>query len=690
MKKPLLNILIFFSKSLDELSRKMLKIAFLVSCRAIWRKFAARRAGVAMIIALAAPVLVASTGFSVDVGYWYEQQESLQSAADAAALSAANAAANYSDTTIYQAEPFAVAAANKATNGQFAFTSTSLVVAVGATAATGAGTVIPWTATATIPRGSFFSRARGLGMPGMSGGTQSASATVDVVGTTGPDCLYSNGEIYATGGAKITASNCDFYSGSPACVASDTSAISADPSATISAQAITTTGCAYANTSGGAYVGTNAGSAANGATTGYQVTNNAAAKPDPLASMGSPPSWPSMPAAPNATSTATVLTPSLGYNTNSGAWGDCIYTAPYSGNCEMFAGTFNGLSSVGGNNLTLNYTGSTSPTYISGGFGGTENGTITMNGPGGYFITGGMTVADGAAFNMAATNYVINGGTTFKNGSISMGAGTDYFTGPVNGSGVPTGWGMTLNTPNFAFSGGTWYVNGGFSASGSTPNMTLGQGTYMFAAYSGSTSPAFLGGTSGNITFTGGTYFFNGGLTVGGQTNVTFGPGIYYIENGNLNITASGNITVNGATFVLENGAGYTFSGGSNVSMTAPTASCVPPASYPEASYTSMFPYDGTDGEGICGILVYQARGDTAADSVDEGANSTMNGVVYALSAPLSVSGGANYGASSTANTFGILASSVSDTGSGRITLSSAVGGALGGGSTTNTLLLVN
>jgi len=67
-----------------------------------------------------------------------------------------------------------------------------------------------------------------------------------------------------------------------------------------------------------------------------------------------------------------------------------------------------------------------------------------------------------------------------------------------------------------------------------------------------------------------------------------------------------------------------------------------------------------------------------------------MNGVVYALSAPLSVSGGANYGASSTANTFGILASSVSDTGSGRITLSSAVGGALGGGSTTNTLLLVN
>jgi Flp pilus assembly protein TadG len=671
------------------MSRKMLDHAVLVSCRAAWRKLAARRAGVAMIIALAAPVLVASTGFSVDVGYWYEQQESLQSAADAAALSAANAAANYSDTTTFEAEPFAVAAANKATNSQFNLNSSSLVLTVGATAASGSSTVTPWTATATIPRGSFFSRSNGLGLPGFPAGTQSASATVDVVGTTGPDCLYSNGEIYATGGAKITASNCDFYSGSTTCAANDSSAISADPSATISAQAVTTTGCAFANTSGGAYVGTNAGNAGDGATTGYQVTNHAAAQADPLASMGNPPSWPSMPAAPSSTSGASTVTANLGYGT-SGAWGNCTYNGTYSGNCEMPAGTFNGLNYFSINSLLMNDASSTSATYITGGFTGYVNNTITMDGPGGYFINGGMSVGDGTAFNMAAANYVINGGTTFSNGAISMGTGTDYFTGQVNGSGVPTGWAMTLNTPSFNFSGGTWYVNGGFSASGSSPTMTLGQGTYMFSSYSGSTSPAFLGGTSGNLTFTGGTYFFNGGLTVSGATNLTFGPGIYYIENGNLNITASGSITVNGATFVLENGAGYTFSGGSTVSMTAPTASCVPPASYPEASYTSMFPYDGTDGEGICGILVYQARGDTAADTVDEGSSSTMNGVVYAPNAPLAVSGGANYGATSTSTTFAIIASSVTDTGSGHITLSAAAGGALGGGTTTNTLLLVN
>jgi len=67
-----------------------------------------------------------------------------------------------------------------------------------------------------------------------------------------------------------------------------------------------------------------------------------------------------------------------------------------------------------------------------------------------------------------------------------------------------------------------------------------------------------------------------------------------------------------------------------------------------------------------------------------------MNGVVYTPNAPLSVSGGANYGATSTSTTFAIIASSVSDTGTGHITLSAAAGGALGGGTTTNTLLLVN
>ena len=93
-------------------------------------------------------------------------------------------------------------------------------------------------------------------------------------------------------------------------------------------------------------------------------------------------------------------------------------------------------------------------------------------------------------------------------------------------------------------------------------------------------------------------------------------------------------------TFVLEGNAGYIFNGGATVNITAPTSNCVSPSAYPESAYENQAsPYDGTDGEGICGIAIYQARGDTTGDTVDEGAGSTFNGAIYAPSAPLTISG---------------------------------------------------
>lgn len=54
-----------------------------------------RTAGVALIIGLSAPLLMAATGLALDVGYWFQTQTSLQSAADAAAEAAANAEITY-------------------------------------------------------------------------------------------------------------------------------------------------------------------------------------------------------------------------------------------------------------------------------------------------------------------------------------------------------------------------------------------------------------------------------------------------------------------------------------------------------------------------------------------------------------------------------------------------------------------
>jgi len=47
-----------------------------------------RRAGIAVMTALSLPVIVATGGFTVDVGIWDGQQTALQAATDAAAVKA--------------------------------------------------------------------------------------------------------------------------------------------------------------------------------------------------------------------------------------------------------------------------------------------------------------------------------------------------------------------------------------------------------------------------------------------------------------------------------------------------------------------------------------------------------------------------------------------------------------------------
>ncbi|HQT66863.1 MAG TPA: pilus assembly protein TadG-related protein [Acetobacteraceae bacterium] len=78
-----------------------------------------------MIIALSLPVLLGFTGFAVDAGYWYANNEDLQTAADAGALAAARA--NNPDPTAAQAT--AVAAANMATNNKYNFVAPGKVPA---------------------------------------------------------------------------------------------------------------------------------------------------------------------------------------------------------------------------------------------------------------------------------------------------------------------------------------------------------------------------------------------------------------------------------------------------------------------------------------------------------------------------------------------------------------------------------
>jgi Flp pilus assembly protein TadG len=613
----------------------------------ILRRLRDRSAAVALMIAIAAPLLIAFTGLVVDVGYWYQEEVNLQNAADAAALAMAQGYITFNATTQTQQTqilPLAVAAANNATSNQYNLTSTMVVIT---------GTTTRWTATITAPQQGFFSLVRGPGLGGFRLGTQSASATASVAQAVSPPCLLAT----ATTGTGITTSGAALVQGVNCTINANSSSASSitvsGGSGVITGSSVNTVGNVSISGSNG-YIGKNQSPVPYGTTA---ATPNGSATPDPLASMGAMPAWPAM-----QVFSSTAPTNVSSYITNSfsssGTWGSCVTGS--NPTCNFFAGVLTGLNNVNATKVTFNannYSGVPAETFITGGLGGNEQGSLVLS---------------GNRYNIAGPGV----------------------TGTVN---TPTGWAWTVNTPTLTIAPGVDYINGGMMLNGSSPVVTFGQGTYFFSSYSSST-PA-LDDSNANITFTGGTYFFNGGLTVEGNGTINFGPGIYYIENGDLNFAAGSHVTATGATFVLENGASYQFQGGYvGLNLTAPSSNCVAPANYPVSTYATAFPYDGTNGQGICGVLIYQDRGDTKADTINEGAQTTINGYVYAANAALTISGGATIAPlgytsqsnlSSITGMLSVIAKTFALNGSGTIVLYQTGGGGGGGGLTTPTALLV-
>jgi hypothetical protein len=98
----------------------MRRLRDLLPCR-LRAALAERRAAVALIVAISAPVLIGFTALGTDVAYWYGSREAVQTAVDAAAISVAHFAAA---TTQHRAfEAVGVMAANQAVNNQFSGTS---------------------------------------------------------------------------------------------------------------------------------------------------------------------------------------------------------------------------------------------------------------------------------------------------------------------------------------------------------------------------------------------------------------------------------------------------------------------------------------------------------------------------------------------------------------------------------------
>ncbi|NNM58181.1 pilus assembly protein TadG-related protein [Acidocella sp.] len=664
-----------------------------------------RRGTIALIVALAAPLLIAATALSVDVGFWYQQQDTLQSAADAAALAAAHAA-NYGADSVENVEPLALAAANMASNNQFSLTSAQLVLSNPPVPASASGTKITaWQATATIPRGSFFSAVKGLGLPGEPAGTQSATAVADMVQKTGSSCLISEGTIVVSGGASIVGSNCGIAANATSCPS-----MTVTGSGIIQATSVVTAASCVSAPQYSGYIGTDPKDPPGAPDTVMLNTNT----PDPLAGLNAGnvvlwnPGW-SVPAAPVEHGNA--VTPNLGYNTwDQAGVGDCTQMGgDYSAKCELYPNYLTGMSNAGVADLVLNEGVANGSTFITGGLRGQANKNLTMNGSN-YYINGGMNFTSDSTFTLGSgtqsvpVSMVVNGGMSLTNGTATLNAGTYYLTGATSGTKV-TGWGLLTNVPSVSIDGSNYYVDGGVNLAGGTTATAISSGLYEFKAYSGNSDAANGSGgafyaaqgdlTMGSTPVDGtphapATYYFDGGLNISnGTRTVVLNPGIYYIRNGDLIIDSGTNVTGVGVTFVLEGTAAYIFNGGATVNITAPTDDCVSPADYPKTSYENPnSPYDGTNGEGICGIAIYQARGDTATDIVNEGAASTFNGGIYAPSAPLTMSGAGALNISTT-GVPGLVVAAINDSGSGNIKIAETSGDGGGGGVTMSTALLV-
>ena len=171
----------------------------------------------AVLVALAMPVLVGSMGLAAEASYWYVHQRGMQNAADAAAIAAATNA-----TASYAAEAQAVAAQDGFPNGlgNITVTAANPNTASGCTAAVGP-TDSCYTVTVSDKVPLFLSQVVGYKGTGGKGTTTLAATSVAKNAAAYPYCILAlNGnvatDLVSHGGPKANLNGCNIMSDSSA------------------------------------------------------------------------------------------------------------------------------------------------------------------------------------------------------------------------------------------------------------------------------------------------------------------------------------------------------------------------------------------------------------------------------------------------------------------------------------------
>ncbi len=178
-------------------------------------------------------------------------------------------------------------------------------------------------------------------------------------------------------------------------------------------------------------------------------------------------------------------------------------------------------------------------------------------------------------------------------------------------------------------------------------NLTVPPGNYTSISNTG----------SGTVTLQPGNYIINGNLSNTGSGNLVLGAGNYTI-GGNFTTTGSGALTLGSGLYTIGGNLSLTGSGtltGSNVTFYTLGSSTVTGS----GSEVLTAPTSGT----YNGVLFYQPPSDTSGMSITGSGGSTIQGIVYAPGAPLTLTGSGSMTVS-----LDIIVDTLSVTGSGSIT----------------------
>ncbi len=490
----------------------------IVKSRKYWRR--RERGQIYVLMSLGIVALLGMAGLGADIGVIYGTRRQMQTAADAAAIAAANALQGSSSVAAgYQTAANDAASINGFTNATNGVTITTSEVSCPGAASE---QCVQVNIAQAVP--TYFLRALGK-----------SSISLDTVaiagGVNAPGCIYAldpsaSEAVSFTGNVNITAS-CGLIDDS-----SNSNGLYATGNGTIQ------------TTSAGVAGNYNSASLGNMHFTPTPITGIAPA-PDPLASL-SQPSVPSCSQSATTNSgTDTVNGNYATYNVAPGIYSGGISIGGNIGTLNFQAGNFGNGISFSGNLSTANFAagqyqnggGSGAAVTLNGNFGANfasgvsfcgplkliGNNAVTLQ-PGLYY--GGISITGNSTVTFEPGTYILAGGGLSVTGNSTLsGTGVTFFDtnglggyGPINLTGNET---ANLSAPTSGPLKGILFFQDRTIASGSAGSSLVGNSSSTFdgVVYFPTTSLSYLGNSSSS----GYTFIIADTLTITGNASMTIG-----------------------------------------------------------------------------------------------------------------------------------------------------------------------